>query len=50
MQKETAARRLQVQAALTAESMRECTFQPKTIDGLNRQLLHIMLASDYATI
>ncbi|EIE27456.1 hypothetical protein COCSUDRAFT_39121 [Coccomyxa subellipsoidea C-169] len=45
-EKETEGRRLQLQAALLAESMRECTFHPNTNEALNRQLLDAILASD----
>ena len=46
MQKETEGRRLQLQAAMLAESMKECTFHPNTNEALNRQLLQAILASD----
>ena len=43
MQLETANRRAQLQAKILAASMKECTFQPKTNETLNRELLrHIM--------
>ena len=46
MQKESEGRRLQLQASMLAESMRECTFHPNTNEALNRQLLQAILASD----
>ncbi|KAK9917945.1 hypothetical protein WJX75_009986 [Coccomyxa subellipsoidea] len=45
-EKETEGRRLQLQAAILAESMKECTFHPNTNEALNRQLLQAILASD----
>lgn len=46
MQKELEGRRLQLQAAMLADSMKECTFHPKTSEGLNRRLIEAILASD----
>ncbi|CAL8463386.1 g2920 [Coccomyxa elongata] len=45
-EKETEGRRLQLQAAVMAQSMKECTFHPNTNEALNRQLLQAILASD----
>ncbi|BDA48748.1 hypothetical protein COCOBI_12-4300 [Coccomyxa sp. Obi] len=45
-EKETEGRRLQLHAAVMAQSMKECTFHPNTNEALNRQLLQAILASD----
>lgn len=43
MQLETANRRAQIQARILAASMRECTFQPKTNESMNRELLRAII-------
>ncbi len=43
MQLETANRRAQLQARILAASMRECTFQPKTNESMNRELLRAIV-------
>lgn len=46
MQLETANRRAQLQAKILAASMKECTFQPKTNETLNRELLRAIMQDD----
>ena len=43
LQLETANRRAQLQARILAASMRECTFQPKTNESINRELLKAII-------
>ena len=47
VQLETANRRAQLQASILAASMKECTFQPKTNEALNRRLLQAILQEDH---
>ena len=46
VQLETANRRAQLQASILAASMKECTFQPKTNEALNRKLLQAILQEE----
>ena len=46
MQLETAQRRAQLQARILADSMKECTFQPQTNEGPNRELLRAIMLED----
>lgn len=46
VQLETAKRRTQLQASILATSMKECTFQPKTNEALNRELLRSILEQE----
>ena len=46
VQLETANRRAQLQASILSASLKECTFQPRTNEALNRKLLQAILQEE----
>ncbi len=50
VQLENVNRKAQLQASILAASMKECTFQPKTNEALNRTLLQEILQEDEAPV